>query len=45
MFRTLNMGVGMVVIMGKADVDKAIQQDPDLFILGEVVAGRGVQLQ
>ena len=44
MFRTFNMGVGMLVIVGQDDVAAAQQHDPDAFLLGEVVAGRGVNI-
>ena len=44
MFRTFNMGVGMLVIVGKDDVAAAQQHDPEAFLLGEIVAGRGVNL-
>lgn len=44
MFRTFNMGVGMLVIVGKEDVAAARQHDPEAFLLGEVIAGRGVNV-
>jgi phosphoribosylformylglycinamidine cyclo-ligase len=44
MFRTFNMGIGMLVVVGRASADAARAADPDALVLGEVVAGRGVQL-
>ena len=40
MFNTYNMGVGMVVIVDKNDVDKAIAAlDCDAYVIGEIVEG------
>ena len=40
MFNTYNMGVGMVVIVDKNDVDKAIAAlDRDAYVIGEIVEG------
>ena len=43
-YRSLNMGVGMVIIVGKQDVDKALAElkknGADPSIIGEVVAGK-----
>ena len=44
MFRTFNMGVGMLVVIDKSSVDEALSFDPEAFFLGEIVSGRGVQL-
>jgi len=44
MFRTFNMGVGMLLIVDKDSVSAAQQHDPEAFVLGKVVAGRGVNL-
>ncbi|CAL8460834.1 g365 [Coccomyxa elongata] len=44
MFRTFNMGVGMLLIVDKDSVSAAQKHDPEAFVLGEVVAGRGVNL-
>ncbi len=44
MFRTFNMGVGMLVIVDKDSVEAAKAHDPEAFVMGEVVAGRGVFL-
>jgi phosphoribosylformylglycinamidine cyclo-ligase len=47
-YRSLNMGVGMVLVVGKGDVDKAMaglrKNGADPSIIGEVVAGdKGVE--
>ena len=40
MFNTYNMGVGMIVIVPKADVEKAIEAlDCGAYVIGEIVAG------
>ena len=40
MFNTFNMGVGMIVIVPKADVDAAIEAlDCGAYVIGEIVAG------
>lgn len=43
MFNTFNMGVGMSVVVAKADADKALEilraNGEDAYIIGEVVAG------
>lgn len=44
MFRTFNMGVGMLLILDKDSVSAALKHDPEAFVMGQVVAGRGVQL-
>lgn len=44
MFRTFNMGVGMVVIMDPNDVESALQCNDGLFVLGTIAEGEGVQL-
>ncbi len=44
MFRTFNMGIGMLVVVGRDSAAAARAADPDALVLGEVVAGRGVQL-
>ena len=44
MFRTFNMGVGMVAVLPRADVDKALDAGIGAFVLGEIVQGEGVQL-
>ena len=44
MFRTFNMGIGMLVVVGRESVDAALAADSGALVLGEIVAGRGVQL-
>ena len=44
MFRTFNMGIGMVIIVDKADVGNVQQLEPTAIELGVVVAQEGVQL-
>ena len=44
MFNTFNMGVGMCVIVDKADAEKAVSAVEDAYILGECVEGEGVIL-
>ena len=34
MFRTFNMGVGMLVVVGRDSVAAAQQHDPEAFLLG-----------
>ena len=44
MFRTFNMGVGMVAVVAAEDADAALASLGSGFILGKVVEGEGVQL-
>ena len=44
MFRTFNMGVGMLVVVDKSSADAALSHDTQAFYLGEIIAGRGVHL-
>ena len=44
MFRTFNMGVGMLVVVDKNSIDAALAHDPEAFSLGEVISGHGVDL-
>ena len=50
MFNTFNMGIGMVLVVAKEDVDKAVaalksQGEYDARVIGEVVAGeKGVEI-
>ena len=44
MYRTFNMGVGMVVILPESDVEKALATDSAGFVLGKVVKGDEVQI-
>lgn len=42
MFRTFNMGIGMVLVVDKDSVDAALAADDGLIVLGEIVPGEGV---
>jgi len=42
MFRTFNMGVGLVAVVPKEDVDKALEAGVGAFVMGEIVEGEGV---
>lgn len=42
MFRTFNMGVGMVAVVPPADVEAALAAGVGAFVLGEIVQGEGV---
>ena len=44
MYRTFNMGVGMVVVVPASDVEKALATDGAAFALGSVVKGDEVQI-
>lgn len=44
MFRTFNMGIGMVIVVGAADVEAALAHDKQLCVLGKVEDGAGVRL-
>lgn len=44
MYRTFNMGVGMVIIVPESDVEKALATDGAGFVLGTVVTGDEVQI-
>ncbi|KAI8469430.1 MAG: phosphoribosylformylglycinamidine cyclo-ligase [Monoraphidium minutum] len=43
MRRTFNCGVGLVAVVAKEEVQKALDADPELFVLGEIVEGSGVK--
>ncbi|KAK9845001.1 hypothetical protein WJX74_009533 [Apatococcus lobatus] len=45
MFRTFNMGIGMVIIVPPEDTDKAMHLLADCVRLGEITEGSGVDLQ
>ncbi len=49
MFRVFNMGVGMLVIVGRDDADEIVSRlqarGEDAWIVGEVVDGAGVELE
>jgi phosphoribosylformylglycinamidine cyclo-ligase len=44
MFRTFNMGVGMVVVVPRQEVDALLALGVGAFEMGEVVEGQGVEL-
>lgn len=44
MFRTFNMGVGMVVVVAPEHVDSVLAAGVGAFRLGDITAGEGVQL-
>ena len=48
MFNTFNMGVGMSVVVAKEDADRAVallkEQGEEVYVLGEIVKGDGVEL-
>lgn len=44
MFRTFNMGVGMVVVVPQEDVEVALAAGVGAFVMGEIIQGEGVVL-
>ncbi|PRW05839.1 phosphoribosylformylglycinamidine cyclo-ligase [Chlorella sorokiniana] len=44
MFRTFNMGVGMIIVVPRSEVDKVLGLGIGAFELGEIVEGSGVEL-
>ncbi|PSC75241.1 Phosphoribosylformylglycinamidine cyclo-chloroplastic mitochondrial [Micractinium conductrix] len=44
MFRTFNMGVGMIIVVPRSDVDKVLGAGVGAFEIGEIVQGGGVEL-
>ena len=44
MFRTFNMGVGMVIVVPRSDVDTILGLGIGAFEMGEIVEGSGVEL-
>jgi phosphoribosylformylglycinamidine cyclo-ligase len=48
MFSTFNMGIGLIAIVAKEEVEKAVLAlsacDEEAFILGEIVSGGGVEI-
>lgn len=44
MFRTFNMGIGMVAVVSPEDVEAARQSRPEAVVLGTVTGTEGVQL-
>lgn len=45
MFRTFNMGIGMVIIVAEGDAEKALQLLAGCKRLGQIIEGSGVDLQ
>ncbi len=45
MYNTFNMGVGMVLVIAKEEVEHALSVLDEAFLLGEVVSGTGVVIQ
>ena len=45
MYRTFNMGIGMVVVVAQDAVEAGQAADPETIVLGQVVKGKEVQLQ
>ena len=39
MYRTFNMGVGMIIVVDKSHVDAALVAADGAFVLGEIVTG------
>lgn len=44
MYRTFNMGVGLVVVVPQSAVEAALATDEAAFVLGSVASGKEVQL-
>ncbi len=44
MFRTFNMGVGMVIVVAPEDADRVLAAGIGAFRLGDIAEGDGVQL-
>lgn len=45
MFRTFNMGVGMVAVVPAEQVDAALKAGLGAFVMGSVTKGEGVRLE
>jgi phosphoribosylformylglycinamidine cyclo-ligase len=45
MYRVFNMGVGFLVVLRSEDVQRAVDEVPELISVGRVVEGRGVTIQ
>ena len=39
MFRTFNMGIGMVVAVDRGDVDRVTAIEPNAIVLGQMIKG------
>jgi phosphoribosylformylglycinamidine cyclo-ligase len=44
MFRTFNMGVGMLIVVDSSDANAVLEAGIGAFVMGEVVEGNGVAL-
>ena len=44
MFRTFNMGIGMVLVVDQSDVEQVLDANIGAFVIGSIVEGEGVQL-
>lgn len=44
MFRTFNMGVGLVIVVAKEDVDKVLAANVNAAVIGDIVEGSGVEI-
>lgn len=44
MFRTFNMGIGMVVVVPRSEVDIVLGLGLGAFEIGDIVEGSGVEL-
>ncbi|HET8842549.1 MAG TPA: phosphoribosylformylglycinamidine cyclo-ligase [Ktedonobacteraceae bacterium] len=45
MYRTFNMGIGMILILSPEEAERARRVLPELLLAGSIVEGSGVQLQ
>lgn len=44
MFKTFNMGVGMIIVVAPQEVDAVLNAGVGAFRLGDIVKGEGVEL-
>lgn len=44
MFRTFNMGVGLVIVVAKEDADKVLAAGVGASVIGDIVPGTGVEI-
>ena len=44
MFKTFNMGVGMIIVVAPEEVDAVLNAGVGAFRLGDIVKGEGVEL-
>lgn len=45
MFRTFNMGIGLVIIVSPEDASTVQQLEPEAVLIGTVVKGEGVKYE